>query len=235
MNENQIELSLVLACYNEAAYLRDSISHICGVLDSTDITYEIIFVDDKSSDNTRNVITELVEHSPKKLRKVFNKRNLGRGGAVSRGILRAKGEFVGYIDLDLEVGAHYIPYCIQELRTNADVVTAWRIYRLEFHNVIRWIASRGYSALVKLFLKLPYHDTETGFKFFRRQQILRVLQDVKENGWFWDTEIMARCHLKKLSVVEKPCLFIRRHDKESSVHLLRDSSKYFMKLLKYLY
>jgi len=227
------DVSLVIACYNEQELLEESVRELLSVMDATRFSYELIFVDDGSRDGTREIISDLVGKNPERMRKIFNKRNLGRGGAVARGIRRSKGVFTGFLDIDLEVGAHYIPYCLNELTRGASVATAWRIYKLNLRGLIRHIASRFYSLLVGYMLKLPFHDTETGFKFFRTEDILPVLSEMKDRGWFWDTEIMARSYKHKLTIIERPCLFLRRHDKKSSVHLVRDSVRYFISLLKY--
>jgi glycosyltransferase involved in cell wall biosynthesis len=208
------------------------VQQIVSVLNRTVFTYEIIFVDDLSLDNTRKIIDTLVATPATHSRRILNKRNIGRGGTVMRGIRRARGKWTGFIDIDLEVGAHYIPYCLASLAEGASVVTGLRIYKISLRGILRHLASKCYGLLVRSLLKVPLHDTETGFKFFDRSAILPLLSMIKENGWFWDTEIMARCVQQKLTIVEKPCLFIRRQDKTSSVRLIRDSFRYFFSLIR---
>ena len=84
-----------------------------------------------------------------------------------------------------------------------------------------------------LMLKLPVRDTETGFKFFRREKLLELLEEVEDKGWFWDTEVMARACARGWRIKEIPCLFVRRFDKVSSVSGLRDSVEYFRKLMRF--
>jgi len=227
-----IDFSLIVPCYNEEKHLTSSVQQIVSVLDSTAYSYEIIFVDDMSLDGTRKIIDRLVATPSTHSRRILNKRNIGRGGAVMRGIRRAHGRWAGFVDIDLEVGAHYIPYCLASLAKGASVVTGLRIYKLSLRGILRHLASRCYGFLVRALLKLPLRDSETGFKFFDRSAILPLLSQVKENGWFWDTEIMARCVQHQLTIIEKPCLFIRRNDKTSSVRLIRDSFRYLFSLLK---
>jgi hypothetical protein len=73
-------------------------------------------------------------------------------------------------------------------------------------------------------------DTETGYKFFRRDRILPVLDKVSDRGWFWDTETMLMAYLAKLQIIEIPALFERRTDRPSSVRVFRDSLLHFKKL-----
>ncbi len=233
INHKTIDLSLIIACYNEAGHLEKSISEIASTLKRTSYNYEIIFIDDCSKDSTREIITRLVADSPETLKAYFIEKNGGRGAAVNKGIHLATGRWVGFVDIDLEIGAHHIPYCLAEFDKGADVVTGWRIYKINPFHLSRHILSRGYSQLVRLILKLPYHDTETGFKFFKTQSILKIIDTIKSNGWFWDTEVMALCNKHNLTVIEKPCLFIRNFSKKSTVRPLRDSIQYFISLLKF--
>jgi glycosyltransferase involved in cell wall biosynthesis len=96
------ELSLGLACYNEAEHFESSVRRIVRVLDDTRLTYEIIFVDDCSADRTPRLIQQVRNEFPDKdITTLFHAANTGRGGAVSDGFRAAKGAIVGYIDIDL--------------------------------------------------------------------------------------------------------------------------------------
>jgi GT2 family glycosyltransferase len=76
-------------------------------------------------------------------------------------------------------------------------------------------------------------DTETGFKFFNCARALPVLESIRDPGWFWDTEFMVRAARAGLRIVEIPGAYIRRADKTSTVRGLRDSFRYFGKLLAF--
>ena len=229
----KIDLSLILTCFNEAAILEKNVSEIEKILSISKLSYELIFVDDRSKDESRRVISKLVKK--KKNRKfVFHKVNKGRGGAVASGIRIAKGKIVGFIDTDLEVSPVYIPHIIQMiLEGKADGVTGHRIYREGILSIHRSILSKGYSYLVRALLDIPYVDTETGYKFFRRKKILPILKKTKNKRWFWDTEIMAYSYYEGVKVLETPVLFIRRFDKESSVNVFTDTLDYFVNLIKF--
>jgi dolichyl-phosphate beta-glucosyltransferase len=229
-----IDLSVVIACYNEEPLLAISVQKIIAVLDATHWKYELIFVDDCSRDATRLIIDRIIKQdSGHTLKKIFHEKNTGRGKAVTDGILAAEGTYVGYLDIDLEVGAYYIPLMIITLDQGADISTAFRVYKETLDLFVRSILSIGYRFLVHWLLKIPVKDTETGFKFFNRQKILPILWETKDPGWFWDTEIMARSYHAGLKIVENPCLFIRRNDKKSSVNIFRDSAEYLVKLVKF--
>jgi len=228
------DLTLVLACYNEEAILETSVSRILAVLDGMPLSHEVIFVDDGSQDRTREIIDRILAAAPdRSLRRIFHDRNRGRGRAVSTGMLAAAGAIVGFIDVDLEVEARYIPLVVGAIQDGAAVATARRVFPFTWRSAQRYAMSKGYAWLVRRLLQLPTLDTESGFKFFRRDVILPVLATVEADGWFWDTEIMAQAFRAGLRIVELPCPYVRRFDKASSVSPWRDSVEYGRQLWRF--
>jgi glycosyltransferase AglD len=234
MSESDLDLSLVIACYNEEYELAESVRQVVEVLDSTRWSWEVIFVDDVSRDRTRELIDQLIARYPgKNFRRLFHDHNTGRGRTVTDGFHLARGRFMGYIDIDLEVHARYMPSMLLALEQGADAATAQRIYKVQPRLFIRFVASQGYAHLMRLLLGVHLKDTETGYKFFNRERILPLLDQVENERWFWDTEIMVRAVLAGLTIVEIPCLFIRRYDKQSTVNVLADSIEYFKNLWRF--
>ena len=228
-------LSLVLACYNEGPSLRQSVQEILSVLDATRFSYELIFVDDASQDGTPELIRSLLqEYAQRPTRAIFHQQNTGRGGAVRDGFLAAQGAIVGFIDVDLEVPAHYLVSCVLAIQQGADVAVGKRVYKFAWRSLDRHLMSKGYAWLVRRALRLDgLTDTEAGYKFFRRDTVLPLLAQCQDTGWFWDTEIMALCHQADLSIREVPCLLVRRFDKVSTVRPMRDIADYFVKLVRF--
>lgn len=224
------DLSLVIACYNEAPHLEDSVTKILRILQTAGLKYEIIFVDDASRDGTRDIIQRL-SSSNQAMSYLFHSENMGRGRAVSDGIRRSAGRVVGFIDIDLETDAKYIPVLFREIIGGADIACGRRIYKVTPGSAHRWMLNRGYNFLVRHFLGLGFYDTETGCKFFDRERILPILEDVRDNHWFWDTEIIARAYLSGLKIVEVPTLYVRRKDKKSTVRIVPDVIYYLKKML----
>jgi glycosyltransferase involved in cell wall biosynthesis len=234
MSLNELDLSLIIACYNEELLLEESVRQTVQVLDNTPWSYEIIFVDDCSWDRTTEIIEELIaQYQDKRFRKLFHKENRGRGRTVADGIRIARGAVAGYIDIDLEVHARYIAPLTIAVRNGADIATANRIYKLHPKLLHRFILSNGYKWLMHKLLNVNLKDTETGFKFFRRDKILPILDQIEDEGWFWDTEIMVRSLLRGYKIMEIPCLFVKRYDKTSTVSPLSDSLEYLGKLWRF--
>lgn len=228
------DVSLILACYNEHEIFNDSVKRIISALDKTDYTWEIIFVDDKSQDNTPDLIKKTMNQYPRhNLSAYFHEVNQGRGQTVIDGFKQSQGKIIGYIDIDLEIDELYLSKFIQAIEINADVAIAWRVYDFQLWSLPRWLGSKGYAFLRKLLLGLPYADTEGGYKFFRRQKLMPLLSQVKHQGWFFDTEIMVLVYKAKFKVVEIPVAFVRNPHKTSTVRLVPDSINYLINLIKY--
>lgn len=231
---DQFDVSLVLPCYNEAEHFQKSVDRVIAVLDSTDFSWEIIFVEDASSDRTPTLIRDYVQRHPRNhLSAYFHDRNKGRGKSVSDGIRNAQGKIVGFIDIDLEVPPDYIPQFVRAIENGADVAVGWRIYDFTLKSLPRWIASKGYNVVRDRMLGTTLRDTEAGYKFFKRSTILPILKQCQSPGWFWDTEIVVRSQRSGLKIKEIPVVFIRRFDKTSTVRLLPDTLVYLRELWRF--
>jgi glycosyltransferase involved in cell wall biosynthesis len=227
-------VSVVLACYNEEQILRDSFAEIRETLEELGRPFEILLVDDMSRDRTREMLREIVEaNRDLDIRVILHETNRGRGATVTDGFRAARGEIAGYLDVDLEVHSRYIPALVKAIERGADVATVRRIYAFQIRHLDRYFMSRGYSWLVKRLLGIRLHDTETGYKFFRRETLLPVLDACRDPGWFWDTEFMALAARRGLRIEETPGAYVRRADKRSTVSGVRDSVLYFRRLLAF--
>lgn len=203
-------------------------------LEQSAFSSEIVYVDDASGDETPQLVEQLVHEYGDRIpsRAIYHERNTGRGRAVTDGMRLAQGRFVGYLDIDLEVHAHYIPRMVHALERGADVAIAERHYRLSPSPwfVMRHVLSRGYRALASYLMDLGGLDTEAGFKFFARAPLLELLDLCEDPGWFWDTEIMAHARRRSLRIVPIPCLFLRRSDKTSTLKVIPATLDYLRKL-----
>lgn len=226
-----VEFSLILPCYNEGPTFETSIKKILNVMNTLKDKWEIIFVEDFSEDGTKEKLKKITSDIKNSIT-IFHKRNEGRGKCVVDGIKKARGEICGFIDVDLEVSPSYIPLFIENIKKGNDIVVAERFYE-SGGSVTRFVASKGYSAIVKFFLNLPIRDTEAGYKFFNRRKIISVIRDTKNKHWFWDTEICALAHYKGLRLTEIPVLFKRRFDKKSTVRMVPDIIHFGLNLIKF--
>ena len=230
--DDQIDLSVVLPCYNERVVIEESTAEIVRVLETTRLAWEIIFVDDVSKDDAVARAERLCAADPR-LRLIRHARNTGRGRTATDGMRAARGRIVGFLDIDLEVPARYIPPAVEAIRAGAEVVCAWRIYLPNLALLHREILSKGYGKLVRSQLGLPLRDTEAGFKFFDRARILPILDLSRNPGWFWDTEVMARAYFAGLRIVELPAVFVKRNEVPTTVRIIPDTIEYWRQLRRF--
>lgn len=235
MHKMNIELSLIVPCYNEGEHLEKSFPKVIEVLKKLKQNFEIIIIDDLSRDNTVEIINRLIKkYKEIPISSIRHKKNIGRGGTVTEGIRLAKGSVVGFIDIDLEVFPRYIPDFVEMISKNkADIVVGKRYDYFSITSLHRFISTKIYTLLIRYVLRLPIHDTETGYKFFNRGKILPILAQTNDVGWFWDTEIITRGYMNNLRLAEIDVLFKKRDDKTSTVRLLRDSIKQVKSLIAF--
>lgn len=223
--------SLILPCFNEGEHLKKSFIKLIKVLKTLPYSFEIIFVEDKSTDRTLSLIREIISQNPDiDCKLITHQKNQGRGKSVVDGVRAACGTIVGFIDVDLEVDPKYINQAILGLKS-ADVIVGRRQYEFYWTLIHRFFATKIYASLVKALLNLPVNDTEAGFKFFRRKKILPLLKVANNPGWFWDTEIVVYSNLAGLRLVELPVVYKRRQNKTSTVKTLPDSIVYLFHLI----
>lgn len=231
-----IDLSLVIACYCEEPHLFANIKTLHAFLSATRFSFEMIFVEDKSPDETAREVIRSVDYLrahgvPTKT--IFHEKNFGRGRSVQDGFEIAEGEVVGFIDVDLEHLPDALVSMMLKIRDRrADAVVARRIYR-SLAMPHRTVLSLAYKTLVHAFIELPVSDSEAGFKLFRREKLMPVLENVRDPGWFWDTEIVHQAYLGGLRFAEHPIVFEKNPNKMSTVRAVRDSIVYFARLITY--
>ena len=226
-----LDLSLIVPCYNEAPHLEANVRTTIEILELTPWAFEIVFVDDGSRDDTRAIIQRICA-ADARCRYIFHERNSGRGAAFKTGFSASTGRVAGFVDIDLEVHARYIPSLVNEIeRHGADVVTGHRHFLLQQTGGLHRAAfSWAYRRICDVLLSLGLEDSETGCKFFKRATASEAVLGAENDGWFWDTEVMARARLANLRIHELPVLFLRRADKATSVRLWHDSVDYMRAL-----
>ena len=226
-------VSIILPCYKEEEHLRSSIEELVRVTRGFEFTYEFIFVDDASDDNTRGILKEFQKSMPES-QFIYHDKNTGRGGALKSGYAAARGEIIGYIDVDLEISPKYISDAVARL-TLDDVVVANRSYfsQMNANSLIRNVTSRSYKRISRMLLKHKFSDTEAGFKFFRKSRVEVFFGNIVDNHWFWDTEFMLNVQKYNLRVYELPVEFIRNNRKQSTVKLGKDTRKYIAAIFRY--
>jgi glycosyltransferase involved in cell wall biosynthesis len=205
------------------------------VLDQTKYSYEIIIVEDDSTDGTDKIAKSLSE-AFENVVWLHRDRRGGRGSAVAYAVSQARADICGCIDVDLETPAHYIPALVLAVEHGADIASCIRVYKVNWYQLRRFpklFVHYGAKILIRHLLKVPLRDTETGCKFFRKDRILPILEKIRDGRWFWDTEILVRPYYEGFSIKEIPTLFIPDYSRESKVNLVRDSIIHLRRLVEF--
>lgn len=221
-----MEYSIIIPVYNEEKILENTINKIINILENTNNSFEILVSNDGSVDRTDFVITNLSEkHS--NIKCVSSKVNQGRGSALHKAFLVAEGKIQLYIDADLAIEPLLLLKVIKEIEAGADIAIGSKHLKnseVEYPRVRRFL-SKGYSFLVRLLLGTSTKDYQCGLKGFKKEVINILLPKVKDEGWSWDTELIVRAEWAGYTIVEIPAKVVNIFERESKVHLLRDTSR----------
>jgi len=216
------EVSLILPAYNEAERLGDTVRQVADALHKITPSFELIVAEDGSTDGTDKIAANLAkEYSYVKY--LHSKDRLGRGKALNRAFKISEGEILAYIDVDLATDLNHLEELINAIREEGyDFSTGSRWLKDSDvkRSFTRRIASKGFNFMTRVLLKSKIKDHQCGFKAFKRAQLFDILDVVKDNHWFWDTEVLVRAQRKGYRIKEFPVRW--RSDKKTKVDLKRD-------------
>ncbi|MCE0483783.1 MAG: glycosyltransferase family 2 protein [Methylacidiphilales bacterium] len=199
------QISVVMPLYNEGAHITSNVEQTLSVLRMLG-PFEMILVNDGSSDNSGEEIARLAEKFPDEIIPLQLPRS-GKGEALRRGALAAQGEFVVFIDADLDLPPEQILFFVAIQRVKkADAVIGSKMHpdSTVDYPLTRRIYSLGYFCLVKLLFGLPVRDTQTGLKLVRRDLLLRALEKTEGRGFTLDLELLVRLVQLGAVMVEAP-------------------------------
>jgi glycosyltransferase involved in cell wall biosynthesis len=168
-------ISVIVPALNEAATLPELIRRIDKTLQGLSCPYEILVIDDGSTDETPEVLHTLAEQYPC-LRGIRFRRNYGKAAALSEGFVRAEGQYLITLDGDLQDAPEEIPRLLEVLLHKSDVVCGWKQERKDPWT--RVLSSRLFNAVTRLLTGLALHDMNCGLKGYRRQ----VVQELRLYG-----------------------------------------------------
>lgn len=196
MNKKGIGISCVFPAYNEEENIKFAIEEAVKVFVKLGLDYEIIVVDDGSTDKT-SVITSGLSKQNRNIRLIKHPRNLGYADALKTGFEAASKKIVFYTDADNQFDLEDIGKALPIIK-DADMVIGYRIKRAD--NFIRRIGSFGYNLLARKLLKLEVKDIDCAFKLFRREIFDKIKIETK--AWMVDTEILAKAKKHNMSIRE---------------------------------
>ena len=165
----QVALSFVVPVMNEELNVRPLFEKLSAQLAELDQTYEVIFVDDGSTDKTFAELKKLHEENPHVVRVIRFRRNFGKTPALVAGFSRSRGEIIFTMDGDLQDDPEEVPNFLEKLDEGYDLVSGWKFPR---HDPIsKTFPSRIFNGLVSFTTGVHLHDINNGFKAYRREVI----------------------------------------------------------------
>ena len=173
----QKDLSFVIPVHNEEATLKLLFDKIKIVMSQNGIdSYEIIFIDDGSRDNSWREIADLANQNRQLIKAIKMRRNFGKSAALSAGFRNAAGRIIFTLDADLQDDPAEIPKFLNHLELGFDLVSGWRKQRND--PLSKTLPSKLFNAVACLLTGVKMHDMNCGFKAYRRE----VLQSIKLYG-----------------------------------------------------
>ena len=163
-------LSLIIPVYNEEQNLPLLMAAICNALQPLKKDWEVIFVDDGSSDASLNVLENLVTQNPEQVRVVVFRRNFGQTAAIEAGIDHARGGTIVLLDADLQNDPADIPLLLAKLDEGYDLVSGWRKDRQD-NRLTRTIPSNLANGLISWVTGVHLHDYGCTLKAYRREAL----------------------------------------------------------------
>ena len=198
------EISIVIPAYNEEWRILPTIGAIAVEISKLDRPWELIVSDDGSSDDTRKLVRELELPNLR----LIESENTGKGGAVRRGMLAARGDYILFADADQSTPIEQFPQLLAEItERGADVVVGSRATEgadVANKSLLRKIMSAGLNGIVRLGFRVPVSDTQCGFKLFTREAADELFGVQRIDGFSFDLEILFLARKRGMKIAEVP-------------------------------
>lgn len=223
---NVISISVFFPCYNEQENVGRTTEKALMVLEKLNADFEVIIVDDGSSDDTRRIADEMAGRDDR-VKVVCHERNLGYGAALQSGFGAATKELVFYCDGDGQFDISEMPPLL-ELMEHYDIVSCYRLNRQD--PAIRKINAWCWTKLVCLLFGLRIRDIDCAFKLYKREIFDNM--ELSSTGALIDAEILARASRKGYRITQKGVHHYPRTAGEQSGANLKVILRAFKELFK---
>ncbi len=215
------KVSIIVPAHNEARILRRNVLLIERMLTGIAPDFEIIISEDGSTDGTAQIARSLARKG--RIRSINFPKRQGKGTAIMRAVEHSAGDIILFMDADLASDPSHVRGIVGHIRDGASIVIGSRYLERSRskRNPVRLVASKGYNFLVRALLGSRLSDHQCGFKAFRKSKLLPVIREVRNERWFWDTELLVRAQRRGLVVKEMPIAW--REAEDSKFNLLGDT------------
>lgn len=236
-------LSVVIPIYNEQNIIKATLEKIVHYLSNKNFDYELILVNDGSTDKTGDVIYKFKkglesksENNPNNYKIIVldNEKNRGKGYSVRRGVLESCGKYVLFTDADGSIPIEETEKLLNYLEDSFNIAIGSKWLKDSTISGrpkrLRRVLGKTFNFFVRKIINLDYKDTQCGFKCFDRKSIDLIFPLLKINDFSFDVEILYLAKKLNLKVKEVPVQCINWND--SKIKIVKDSIKMFINLLK---
>ena len=229
--EYEYLLSLILPAYNEEKRLPECMEKCAGFVASHAEPIEVILVENGSSDRTYAMGLEYAKQYP--WLKVIHEEKAGKGSAVRRGMLTARGQYRMFADVDFSMPIseveHFIPPALSDY---AVAIGSREVAGAKRYNEPprRHFTGRVFNLIVRILAVPGIHDTQCGFKSFSAEAAERLFRVQRIDGWAFDAEVLFLAQRFGYEIIEVPVQWY--YDGNSKVNVIRDSLKMLKELVQ---
>lgn len=224
--------SIVIPAYNESARIPATLRAVVDCLRERQWSAEVVVVNDGSTDNTVEVVRQFAETAPE-VRILENPGNHGKGYSVRSGILHSLGDIVMFTDADLSAPMEEAERLFTAIAQGADIAigSRWLESGRQVHRqpLYRQFFGRCFNMVCRMVMRLPFADTQCGFKAFTRSAAQVVFQLQTIERWGFDPEILFIALKRGFRVVEVPVSWA--HDERTRMSYLRDGLQMLKELM----
>jgi len=220
-------LSIVLPAYNEEANVESAAEEVSTVAQQLGIDYEIILVNDGSTDRTGDIACEIAQRIPS-FRLVSHYPNRGYGGSLKAGFAAATKDLIAFVPADKQFVFSEIDRFLEQI-VEADIVCGYRANRQD--TFIRKLNAFGWNMLVQLLFGYLCRDIDCGFKLFRREVLEHVT--IVSDGAMIDTEFLAGARARGFRIAELPVTHLPRVAGEAAGANFKVIAKAFHDLVRF--
>jgi glycosyltransferase involved in cell wall biosynthesis len=208
MIPNKDKVSILMPAYNEEKHIVGNILETYKTFKELGYDFEIVVINDGSSDGTLREVESLSVQYPE-VKCKSNLKNYGKGRALKKGFRYCKGEYIVFLDSDMDLHPAQIEtfFNIMEL-DKADVVIGSKRHpnSVLHYPLERRIISSAYFFLIKIMFGLPIKDTQTGLKLFKTEVLKKVFHKVLVKKFAFDLELLVNVHHVGYKIAEAPVI-----------------------------
>ena len=224
MKKKASNLSIIIPCFNESKIIEQTIFKVSKWCSKNKLNFEILIINNNSTDNTESIIEKFVSKSVL----LLNEYQKGKGYAVKKGLVNAKYNNVLILDADLSTDISH--FDVQWLNSQNKLIVGSRPIGNEIGTpFVRKIYGYTLNFIIRKLFLINLKDTQCGFKFLSSPDLNGLAEKIEIGGFMYDLNLILLCIDNDYEIIEIPINY--KYNKNSTVSLLKDPIKMFLDLI----